>query len=121
MSRIVFRSACLLTIVLCGCSWTFLRPPPPEAGPASSQTECTTSRALPRADTVLGVLFGVGGLVGGITGLAEPTGTGQYGKLGADMAHIFGGIGLGIGVISALLYGLSAHYGYTSVGNCGEQ
>ena len=113
MALPILRSASLASILLSACSWIAVTPPP-TGGYASSHLGCTESRAAPVVDTLAGTLLGLGGITGGVIGLAHPTG-----REGPEsVVKFFGAISLGIGVVSGVLYGLSAHYGYSRTMRC---
>lgn len=107
------RLASFVALLACSCSWTFVRPAQTGATPPTAGQSCTRSQALPLADTVLGFIVS-GGLIGvGARGIREP-GVHWLDELGRTL----GAVGVGLGVLSALLFGGSAWHGFSATAKC---
>ncbi len=103
---------CVAALASGGCSLVFVSRPPSDvqAIPVTKQIDCTTSRAAPILDTVLGGLEAVR------TGVALAAKDSDYAKL-----PISKGADIGFGVAFTALFAASAIYGYNSTAQCSDE
>jgi hypothetical protein len=109
MLSATLRRLSLSTLLFCGCSPTFMTPPPSggAAGVARPNVDCTTSYAWPVVDTVLAA-YQLGGAVYAAT-LDDSRYDGYPISRQADVA-----IGAGLGAV----FVASATYGYIAASRC---
>lgn len=100
-----------LVLVGGGCSWMMVRPVEPTYSPSEAERppECTAGQAPPILDT-LDVVGSVGTAVTGAVWTAQAS--------RRDSASAVGPATLGIGVLSTLLYSMSAGHGFSETARC---
>ncbi len=97
-TQFIFKFAVFLTLVAAsGCSWIFVKPPPPQdVWPRVGWAECSDSKVAPVLDTI----FAASGVIGAV----------QTSDSTARLSSLLG----------AGLWGLSAWYGYSNTAKCAE-
>jgi hypothetical protein len=95
-------------VAVSGCSWLFVSTPPSVTPPPTVPLSCTESRAAPVLDTIVAVPYAAMAFAGA----AVMTDSDD------DVDEAIGTALLISGAIPALVYGLSAAYGYRHTRRC---
>jgi hypothetical protein len=121
MARRLLRGRAMmirLALLVCflassGCYYTFGTSPSPRHAVAAVDEQCTTSRSLPIADTVVAATGAAAAAFGGAALLTK-----DDGSMGAGEARGFAAMFVAMGGVMLIANGLSAYAGFRDTAVC---